>query len=359
DIANMRVARAAESPVLLVADIDRGGVFAALYGTVALLPEEERSLVRGMIVNKFRGDPTILEPGLRELERLTSVPVLGVIPYLSHLAIPEEDSVSLEGRSAVAPTTGLDVSVIRVQRLANSNDFEALEQEPGVSVRYVRRLEDLGSPDLVVLPGSKSTVADLRVLRGSGLADGVVRLARAGTPVIGICGGYQMLGRLIRDPGRVESEEDEVEGLGLLDVVTEFDREKSTHLVRGRVLDGTGILGGASGQVVEGYEIHMGRTHRLGARPLIQIAERGGSSVRDLDGAADADGHIAGTYLHGLFDNPSARGAILAYLARRRGLAWPAAGRASEGLEEAFGRLAAAVGGALDMTTLRERCGVA
>jgi len=358
DIANMRVARAAESPVLLVADIDRGGVFAALYGTVALLPEEERSLVRGMIVNKFRGDPTILEPGLRELERITSVPVLGVVPYLSHLAIPEEDSVFLEGRQAAARTDGLDVSVIRVERLANSNDFEALEREPGVSVRYVRRVEDLGSPDLVVLPGSKSTVADLRVLRESGLADGVVRLALAGTPVIGICGGYQMLGRSIRDPGRVESEEEEVEGLGLLDVVTEFSPEKSTHLVRGRVLDGEGILGDAAGKVVEGYEIHMGRTRRLGARPLIEIAERGGRSVKDLDGAAQADGHIAGTYLHGLFDNSSARGAILAYLARRRGLAWPAAGQAGEGLEEAFGRLAAAVRGALDMTRLRERCGL-
>lgn len=358
DIANMRVARAAGSPVLLVADIDRGGVFAALYGTVALLPAEDRSLVQGMIVNKFRGDPSILEPGLEELERLTGVPVLGVVPYLSDLAIPEEDSVFLETRSVAAPANGLDVAVIRVERLANSNDFEALEREPGVTVRYVRRVDDLGSPDLVVLPGSKSTIADLQAIRRSGLAEAVVRLGQSGMPILGICGGFQMLGRFIRDRDHVESEEEEVEGLGLLDVVTEFEGEKSTQLVRGRVIDGPGILGDASGMTVEGYEIHMGRTRRLTARPLLEIVERGGQSTRDLDGAAHPEGHIAGTYLHGLFDNPSARAAVLAHLARRRGLTWPPGGRRPGELEEAFGRLAAAVGGALDMERLRKRCGL-
>lgn len=227
----MRVARAAQAPVLLVGDIDRGGVFASLVGTLELLPSEERALVRGFIINKFRGDLSLLEPGLRFLEERTGVPVMGVVPYFTDIHLPEEDSVALEGRVRSSPAVAqdlLDLAVLRLPRISNFDDFDLLEQEAGVHLRYVARADQLGKPDLVLIPGTKSTVSDLIHLRESGLAERVLALAKAGTPVIGICGGYQMLGSRILDPHHVESDQEEVGGRGI-------DRQSQCRKLTGEV----------------------------------------------------------------------------------------------------------------------------
>jgi adenosylcobyric acid synthase len=314
ELVNMRVARFAQAPVLLVGDIDRGGVFASLYGTLKLLTPAERRLVRGLIINRFRGDPDLLGDGIARLERLTGRPVVGVIPYVPGLRIAEEDSVGLADRAP--PDADLVVAVIRLPRISNFDEFDPLKAEPDVAVRFVDR-PPAARPDLVILPGSKSTVADLDFLRQSGLADWVCREAARGTPVIGICGGFQMLGAAIFDPDRVESHRAEVEGLGILPVVTIFARQKITRRVRAEVLADEGLLTGLRGHQVSGYEIHMGRS--AGGRPAFRLYRSDGS-VAD-DGTVGADGLILGTYLHGLFDNPGFRRRVLDYLRMRRGLA--------------------------------------
>lgn len=355
DIVNMRVARYAESPVLLVGDIDRGGVFASLYGTLALLLPEERELVKGLLINKFRGDVRLLYSGVEMLEERCGVPVLGIVPYVRDVGVAEEDSVALEGRRD-APTSGaLDVAVIRLPHISNFDDFDPLERESGVAVRYVERVGDLGSPDLIILPGTKTTVADLGFLRESGLAARVGALARAGTPVLGVCGGYQMLGESIRDSERVESDAIEVAGLGLLPVVTTFEREKETSQVVGRVLPGPGLLGAAAGQMVNGYEIHVGRTVNR-ALAVIQLLRRRDEPTNDTDGATSADGLVSGTYLHGIFDNVGARRAMLSWLAARKGIDLAFGEAASR--EAAYDRLAATLRASVDLDRLREACGL-
>ena len=356
DIVNMRVARYADSPVLLVGDIDRGGVFASLVGTLELLLPEERALVRGLIVNKFRGDVRLLEPGLAMLEERTGVPVLGVVPYVRDVGIAEEDSVALEGRRDGRATDGaVDVAVIRLPHISNFDDFDPLEREAGVALRYAEDAASLGEPDLLVLPGTKTTVADLTHLRSSGLARRVVDLARSGTPVLGICGGYQMLGERIRDPDGVESPEAEVTGLGLLPVETTFAREKRTCQVVGRVLAGRGLLGAAAGQTVAGYEIHVGETASRAA-PGLRIERRLDAPADDLDGAVSADGLVAGTYLHGLFANTGFRRAILAWLASRKGQTLSFGEVATR--EAAYDRLAEVVRSSLDIRRIVEICGL-
>jgi len=323
DIVNMRVAALADAPVLLVGDIDRGGVFAALVGTMVLLTPEERARVRGFLINKFRGDVSLLEPGLESLRLHTGVPTLGVIPYLRDLRIDEEDSLAVEGRRQTANPHGgdIDIAVIRLPYISNFTDFDALEQQPGVSVRYISRPGELKQPDLIILPGTKSTVADLDWLRRSGLAERIVSLAGQGTPVIGICGGYQMLGREIADPLRVESAMTRVQGLGLLDVRTVFAPEKTTVQVEGEVAADTPLLPGAKRTPVSGYEIHMGRSEHLGeARPFLRMKRRGTCPVNEPEGAVSADGSVLGTYLHGIFDSEAVRRALLGALGQRRGL---------------------------------------
>jgi adenosylcobyric acid synthase len=354
DIVNMAVALHADAPVLLVGDIDRGGVFASLLGTLMLIEAEERRLVKGVVINKFRGDVRLLEPGLEMFEVRAGVPVLGVIPYLHDLCIAEEDSVALEGaRAAVGLGGVIDVAVIRFPRISNFDDFDALALEPGVRVRYVGAARELGRPDVVILPGTKHTLADLCWLRSQGLDRRVVDLAQQGAAVVGVCGGYQMLGRAISDPAGVESSAGEQSaGLGLLPVMTEFAPVKATHQVQARAL-----AGAACGTQVAGYEIHMGRS-RLAegeAQPLLRLVRRGGQLVDAFDGAMNAAGRVWGTYLHGIFDNTCFRRAWL------RSLGWSSPDREVDLAavrQVAYDRLAAAVRAGLDMDLLRQIVGL-
>jgi len=348
DIVNMAVARYSQAPVLLVGDIDRGGVFAQLLGTLWLLEPEEKALVRGLVVNKFRGDPALFVDGVRILEERGGVPVLGIVPYLHDLGIPEEDAVALNEAVAGSPRgDSVDVAVIRLPRIANFDDFDPVAAEPGVQVRYVSSVQDLGRPQAVVLPGTKSTIADLAWLQARGLVEAIQRLAEEGTAVVGICGGYQMLGQIIRDPDHVESSVEEVSGLGLLPLETVFKGEKATHRVQARVTGGPGWLTALDDQTVQGYEIHMGRTR--GGQAWIEISERSGEPVSVADGAVSSDGRVWGCYLHGLFENEGLRRAWLS------ALGWQGDGGQVVSLarhEAAFDRLADAVETALDMDRL-------
>ena len=328
DIVNMGMAKLAGAPVLLAGDIDRGGVFASLYGTVALLEPDERAMVKGTIINKFRGDVDILRPGLTQLEALTGVPVLGVVPWLD-LDLDEEDSLSsrFSARRAGKP---LDAAVVRLPRISNFTDFAPLERHPAVGVRYVARPEELGRPDLVILPGTKSTLDDLRWLRRSGLEAAVQRLAAGGVPVIGICGGYQMLGETLSDPEGTEGG-GTLAGLGLLPVSTVFRREKTRARTAGTFPAGEGFYAPLSGAPYEGYEIHMGVSGGLFA----------------------LSGRVLGTYLHGLFDSPPLLQALVSLLLREKGLEGEASGPEPEDLEtykdRQYDRLAAALRASLDM----------
>jgi len=354
DIVNMRVAALADAPVLLAGDIDRGGVFAALLGTLELLEPDERARVRGLLINKFRGDVSLLQPGLDFIAQRTGVPVVGVIPHLPRLGIAEEDSVALDRRPAADAHSGpvlLDIAVIQLPHISNFDDFDPLAAEAGVRVRFVRERAELGTPDLLILPGTKSTIADLHELRTRGLDAAIVALARGGTPTIGICGGYQMLGEAIEDPYRVESDEAALAGLALLPLRTIFAREKTTDRARGTVAADHGLLAGARGLAARGYEIHMGQT--TGALPAaLRLTERQGATVDEPDGALSADGLILSTYMHGFFDSAPLRGAILRNLARRKGIASRDWGDA-EKTEDPFDRLAAHVRANLDMEQLR------
>jgi adenosylcobyric acid synthase len=352
DIVNMSVARYAQSPVLLVGDIDRGGIFAQLLGTLWLLTPEERALVRGLVVNKFRGDLALFADGVRILEERGGVPVLGVVAFLPNLAIPEEDAVAIEYRRphvayTPSPSAAIDIAVVAFPRIANFDDFDPLADEPGVQVRYVASPQALGRPQAVILPGTKSTMADLVWLRAQGLAEAIRGLAAAGGAVVGICGGYQMLGRVIRDPGHVEAAADEVPGLALLPVETVFEGDKATYRAQGRVLGSAGWLAPLAGQAVCGYEIHMGRT--WGGSAWLEIAERNGQPVSLPDGAVSADGRVWGCYMHGIFENEAFRRAWLA------GLGWGGAGNQAlppTGHEAAFERLADEVEAVLNMKLL-------
>ena len=347
DIVNMAIARHARAPVLLAGDIDRGGVFAQLLGTLWLLEPSDRALVRGLIVNKFRGDLALFADGVRILEERGGVPVLGVIPYLPALAVPEEDAVSLDAPRVPLAPAGIDVAVVRLPHIANFDDFDPLAAEPDVTVRYVQSPRELRRPQAVVLPGTKSTIADLEWLRRTGLAEAIRGLAERGIAVVGVCGGYQMLGRLLRDPDDVEAA-GAAAGLGLLPVETTFVPEKATFRVQARVRDGPGWLRGAAEQEAEGYEIHMGRTS--GGRPWLELTRRNGESVSLDEGAVSDDGRVWGCYLHGLFGNAALRRAWLDSLGR--GSARVEAAAVGPSLHDSLERLADAVEAALDMKRL-------
>ncbi|MBI4331343.1 MAG: cobyric acid synthase [Chloroflexi bacterium] len=319
EIVNMRIALQARAPVLLVGDIDKGGVFASLVGTLALLEPAEKALVKGFIINKFRGDIGILQPGLRQLEHLTGLPVLGVVPYFRGFIVPEEDSVHSNVKRSPAPQS-LRIAVIRLPRISNSTDFESLQQEEGVDLDYVESPSELGRPHLIILPGSKTTVADLKALRRSGLAAEIVNCARRGTPVVGICGGFQMLGRRICDTGRVESDETEALGLGLLDVTTTFAFEKTNRQARARVAVGKGLLAAMEGIEFGGYEIHMGLSRNKRATAPFTVLGGPEAGLAHPDGAISRDGMVFGTYIHGLFDDDVFRGAFLSGLRQHHGL---------------------------------------
>lgn len=363
DIANMRIAVAAGAPVLLAGDIDRGGVFASLVGTLELLEPWERKLVAGFIINKFRGERELLADGLEFLERRTGRPVLGVIPYIRDLGLEEEDTVNLEARRdgewESKENGSLDIVVVHLPHISNATDFEPLEREPGVKVRYVSDPHRLGVPDALLLPGSKSTVADLDFLRKSGLAAGIVRLASRGVPVIGICGGYQMLGRVILDPYGVESRNARMEGLGLLRVDTVMLPEKSTHLVKAQIKREIPMLGvGPHHPPLLGYEIHMGRS--LGEReaPLL-IVECDGSEAHTEDGALHDELPVFGCYLHGLFENRHLLEGFLNHLRGTKGLEAIAVGEEwNTYREKRLDHLADVVRSALDISAIYSLLGL-
>ena len=348
DVVNMAVARHLEAPVLLVGDVDRGGVFAQLLGTLWLLPEDEQRLVRGFIVNKFRGDPALFVDGVTILAERGHRPVLGVVPYLPDLGLPEEDAVALDAPAAAdIDASKIDVAVIRLPHIANFDDFDPLRAEPGVRLRFVDSVEALGRPAAVILPGTKSTVADLDWLRARGLADRIAELAGDSTAVVGVCGGYQMLGRSIRDPDRVESDRAESPGLGLLPVATTFAGTKATRRVRARVAAGPGWLAPLAGHALAGYEIHMGRTQADGADPWLAIESDPGPP----DGAITPDGRVWGCYLHGLFDDDRFRRAWLASLGPGRAGPAPDLDHRAR-LDAALDRLADAAERALDIPAI-------
>nr|WP_320145409.1 cobyric acid synthase [uncultured Anaeromusa sp.] len=353
DIVNMRIAKLAPAPVLLVADIDRGGALASVVGTLELLEPDERELVKGIIINKFRGDIRLLQPALEFLETKTGKPVLGVIPHLADLGIDDEDSVSLEDKQTVQ-TKEIDVAVLRTPKISNFTDFDALGAEPDVAVRYVRQGEALGKPDLIILPGSKNTVEDLLYLREHGYEKAIKELHTQDVPVIGICGGYQMLGQTVFDPEHTESDYDETPGLGLLDTTTTFVAEKMTQQVSARGLSDRFLGIKASGLELKGYEIHMGRTEfAAGTEAAFQIEERSCQKVSSPDGAVASSGLVLGTYLHGIFDNDSYRGLLANVLRQRKGLApLDRSGDTQARKEAAYNRLAAVVRENLDMPRL-------
>ena len=384
EIVNMRVALYANAPVLLVGDIDRGGVFASLVGTLELLEPEERARIKGFLINKFRGDVTLLEPGLRMLEERTGVPVAGVVPYFNDIHIPEEDAVSVEERLRMKMESGylLDVAVLGLPHISNFDDFDPLKYEEGVRLRYVETNDVLGKPDLVIIPGTKATVADLEWLRRQGISDRIQALSRKSVAVIGICGGYQMLGRRILDPEGVESTTKEVEGLGLLPVETVFEGAKETHRVSGEVMEAHGLLEKAGGLPIEGYEIHMGRTGfsenrtgpmgyvvsrqatadaRAGARtnitPAFHIRERSGRQWDRPDGAIDTEGRVLGTYIHGLFHNAALRRSILQNLAVWKGVSLPPVAP-HQSRDEEYDKLARLVRDSLDMDLVYRMAGL-
>jgi adenosylcobyric acid synthase len=345
DIANMRIAKMAGAEVLLVGDIDRGGVFASLYGTLLLLAEKERRMVKGLVINKFRGDAALLTPGLKMLERKTGKAVLGVIPYWRDMRIAQEDSVYLEERKPGPKSGDIDITIIHLPHIANFDDFDPLEAAVG-RVCYVREARELGKPDLVILPGSKSTIHDLLYLRRQGLDRAIIEQSRAGTPVIGICGGYQMLGKMIYDPEKMESQESAVPGLGLLESETRFGAVKTTTRVKARVIAEKGLFAGLRGMAVSGYEIHMGQTDNAGAAPVFQIEPNDAGRPTVTDGAVSENGLVFGTYLHGLFQNEDFTHALLAGL-RRRGA--PIATTANSINTDPYGELAEMVRKNLNM----------
>jgi adenosylcobyric acid synthase len=319
EIVNMKIARYCRAPVLLVGDIDRGGVFASLLGTLWLLKPGDLRLIKALVINKFRGDQKLLEPALKFLEKKAGIPVAGVIPYFHDIHIAQEDSVALEQRRHHQGSAQIDVAVIRLPHISNFDDFDPLDKENGVRVRYVNSIEDLNHPDLIILPGSKTTVSDLVWLKANGLANRITELYQDGACVIGICGGYQMLGRYINDPDGVESAVRQSQGLGLLPITTAFLPTKETHQIKGSVIAERGLLTEARNISFEGYEIHMGRTESGEGGAAFRVRERSTKPCDALDGCLDMSGRVLGTYIHGLFHNQELRRGILRQIARAKG----------------------------------------
>ncbi len=347
DIVNIGTARLTDAPIILVGDIERGGVFASLYGTIELLPADVRANVRGFIINKFRGDPAILGSGLQEIEERTGIPVLGVLPYFD-IKIPSEDSVSIgdKSKSKSKSDSGKDsddveIAVIRFPRISNFTDFEPLENV--AHVRYVELGDELGEPDAIILPGTKNTISDLNDFKQSGM-DARIKELHGKVPIIGICGGYQMLGKTIIDSGIEGGKPAQFEGLGLLDVATTFDTYEKTTVQVTKTVTGSGaIFESIKGEAISGYEIHMGSTESC-------------APVFGDDGCVDESGLVIGTYLHGLFENENVRHALLSYLHERNGIEYVPQVAASE--LDAYEELADVVRKNVDMKRVCEIIGL-
>ncbi|MBI5902085.1 MAG: cobyric acid synthase [Deltaproteobacteria bacterium] len=315
DIANMGVARLAKSPVLIVGDIDRGGVFASIVGTMELLTEDERERVKGFLINKFRGDSSLLFPAIDYLEGRTGAPVLGVIPYLKDISLPDEDGVALDAeKKAGAGQAEIEIAVIKLPRISNFTDFDPFKGSASVAVRFVESPEDIRSADMVILPGTKNTLEDLLWLKKRGFEGAIKLHLRRGGFLTGICGGFQMLGACVKDPFEVESGRKAVKGLGIIEAETILMKEKNTFQVEAEA----GFPGDRPFKV-KGYEIHMGETSGK-AGPFARIKKRNSKRVSIEDGACSPDGAVWGTYIHGIFDNDLFRQEVIGRMRMRKGL---------------------------------------
>ncbi len=336
DIVNMGMAKIADAPVLLVGDIDRGGVFAQLYGTAALLDADERARLRGFIINKFRGDLDILRPGFKQIEELTGIKTVGAVPYMN-IDIDDEDSLS--ERFSNKKTGAVDIAVIRFPRISNFTDFNVFELIDGVSVRYVKSVSELGNPDMIILPGTKNTIGDLKWMRENGLEASILRAADRGTVIFGICGGYQMLGEEITDAAHTEGG-GKMRGMGLFETKTVFEAEKTRARVTGKLQNLSGTLKALNGAQIEGYEIHMGKTELLG-EPTVFLS----------NGAFEGQckNNVYGSYIHGIFDKCAAK--LVECLCEKKGinLGDIKSVDLEEHREREYDRLADIVRGSLDM----------
>ncbi len=347
DIVNIKLAEAVSCPVILVGDIDKGGVFAWIVGTLKLLSLKERKRVKGIIINKFRGDKRLLKGGIRFLEKETHIKILGVIPYFKGIKIQEEDSVPSDtGKAAAKSLRSIQIDVIYLPHISNFTDFDALEMEKDVVVRYIKSADEIKSPDVIIIPGTKNTCYDLSYLKGSGIADKILSIlnARSTVILIGICGGYQMLGEKINDPDRIESNRRRVDGLGLLPVDTTFLKNKNLAQVKA-----THILSGLN---ISGYEIHHGLTRRaMNCDAVFKIYKRLGRDIERIDGAKSRDGRVWGTYIHGVFDSGPFRRDFLNRIRVKKGLK-PLQAQKNFDSEKAFDGLARIVRNSIDMDYL-------
>ena len=308
DIANMKMAEMADSPVILVADIDRGGVFASIYGTIMLMSEKERARVKGVIINKFRGDINILKSGLEEIEKLTGIPVIGVMPY-TNVDIEDEDSVT-ERFKRLQKKKGINISVIKLKHISNFTDIDALRMVEDINIKYINSVDEMGEEDIIIIPGTKNTIDDLKELKDNGIATEIIKASKNGKVIIGICGGFQMLGEKIKDPYGIESEIKEIPGLGLLELETVMEKEKNTTQYEGKLSNCTGLLEGLEGEEIKGYEIHQGVT--FGNESKVNDEDRIVTVVKGEN--------IFATYLHGIFENEKITRNILNKVRAKKGI---------------------------------------
>ena len=352
DIVNMGMAKLVNSPVLLVGDIDRGGVFASIAGTLMLLEEDERKMIKGTIINKFRGDVNILKPGLDMIEEITKTPVVGVVPYME-LDIDDEDSLS-ERFNNKGTVDLIDIAVIRLPRISNFTDFNTFEYIPGVSLRYVKSVRELKDPDMIILPGTKNTMEDLKWLRESGLEPQILKQAAKGKVIFGICGGYQMLGMELSDPFNVESG-GTMAGMGLLPTKTVFEKEKVRTRVSGNFNEVSGILAELSYVEFEGYEIHMGQTtYDFNEEELTTIDNVNGEDIIKNDGLYKDN--VYGSYIHGIFDKEEVSKAIVESLCIHKGIDYSSISTVDieKYKEEQYDKLAEGIRNSLDMKAIYE-----
>lgn len=350
DIVNMGLAELVDSPVLLVGDIDKGGVFASIAGTMLLLKDDEKKRVKGTIINKFRGDVKILEPGLDMLYDIVHIPCLGVVPYMK-LNLEDEDGAVEFNKKVYGD---IDVAVIKLPHISNFTDLDALKIEEDISLRFITSKEDFGHPDLLIIPGTKNTLEDLLYLRQSGLENLIKQYSKT-SKIIGICGGYQMLGKIIKDPYKVETDLEYVNGLGILDVETTFEKEKVTTRVRGQYLyddknDENNIYG---------YEIHMGISkYGKDTKPLFKIINKNGHKNEYFDGAINEDGNVMGTYIHGIFDSVYFREKIINELRGKKGITKKKSKIYENIREKEIDKLASLVRSSLDMNKIYSIMGI-
>ncbi len=346
DIVNMGMAEMVDAPVILVGDIDRGGVFASIVGTIQLLSEDERKRVKGVIINKFRGDVEILKPGLKQLEDITGIPVIGVIPHM-RIMLEDEDSVSerLERRER---TGEIDICVIKTPRMSNYTDFDVFELFPDVSLRYAAAVDEIGDPDILILPGSKNTIEDLSFMKASGMNMLITMLHQNGKAIVGICGGFQMLGEKIEDPYGVEGQEGvSTYGLGLTEMRTVMAREKVTTQVKGKITNASNLLEGLEGFDIEGYEIHMGQSTGVDEKDTITMTENGAGGI--------SYPNLMGTYIHGIFDNTEFTRQFLNNIRKKKGLEPVETDKSfREHKEQEFAKLAAETRKNLNMEKIYE-----